>query len=242
MVRRMSMHLDLITMEEFKKGLRRTKTLLIPFGTVEEHGRHLPLGTDTLIAVEVLRRLQERRKVFVAPPLHYGVCTSTRLHPGTISITPETLRRLTLDIVRESFRKGVRNFMLVSGHGGGLHMNALKETAEILVEEEKGIRIAVVSPYELLWKELSEIAETENDSHAGELETSVMLALRPELVKGRSKEEYPSFPKPLVVRDKLRYWPGGVWGNPTKADREKGEKVIELILDRLIEILDMLED
>ncbi|HEB76226.1 MAG TPA: creatininase family protein [Nitrospirae bacterium] len=236
------MHLDLITMEEFKKGLRRTKTLLIPFGTVEEHGRHLPLGTDTLIAVEVLRRLQERRKVFVAPPLHYGVCTSTRLHPGTISITPETLRRLTLDIVRESFRKGVRNFMLVSGHGGGLHMNALKETAEILVEEEKGIRIAVVSPYELLWKELSEIAETENDSHAGELETSVMLALRPELVKGRSKEEYPSFPKPLVVRDKLRYWPGGVWGNPTKADREKGEKVIELILDRLIEILDMLED
>ncbi len=242
MVRRMSMHLDLITMEEFKKGLRRTKTLLIPFGTVEEHGRHLPLGTDTLIAVEVLRRLQERRKVFVAPPLHYGVCTSTRLHPGTISITPETLRRLTLDIVRESFRKGVRNFMLVSGHGGGLHMNALKETAEILVEEEKGIRIAVVSPYELLWKELSEIAETENDSHAGELETSVMLALRPELVKGRSKEEYPSFPKPLVVRDKLRYWPGGVWGNPSKADREKGEKVIELILDRLIEILDMLED
>ncbi len=242
MVRRMSMHLDLITMEEFKKGLRRTKTLLIPFGTVEEHGRHLPLGTDTLIAVEVLRRLQERRKVFVAPPLHYGVCTSTRLHPGTISITPETLRRLTLDIVRESFRKGVRNFMLVSGHGGGLHMNALKETAEILVEEEKGIRIAVVSPYELLWKELSEIAETENDSHAGELETSVMLALRPELVKGRSKEEYPSFPKPLVVRDKLRYWPGGVWGNPTKADSEKGEKVIELILDRLIEILDMLED
>ncbi len=241
MVRRMSMHLDLITMEEFKKGLRRTKTLLIPFGTVEEHGRHLPLGTDTLIAVEVLRRLQERRKVFVAPPLHYGVCTSTRLHPGTISITPETLRRLTLDIVRESFRKGVRNFMLVSGHGGGLHMNALKETAEILVEEETGIRIAVVSPYELLWKELSEIAETENDSHAGELETSVMLALRPELVKGRSKEEYPSFPKPLVVRDKLRYWPGGVWGNPSKADREKGEKVIELILDRLIEILDMLE-
>jgi len=235
------MQIELITMEEFKKALKKTRTLVVPFGTVEEHGRHLPLGTDTLIAVEVLRLLQERRKVFVAPPLHYGVCTSTRLHPGTISITPETLRRLTLDIVRDSFRKGIRNFILVSGHGGGLHMSAIKEVAEILVEEVKGVRIAVVSPYELLWKEISGIAETENDSHAGEIETSVMLALRPELVRGSSKEEYPSFPKPLVVRDKLKYWPGGVWGDPGKASREKGQQVIELIIEKIINIIDMIE-
>ncbi|NOZ25860.1 MAG: creatininase family protein [Nitrospirae bacterium] len=236
------MDIELITMEEFREGLSKTKTLIIPFGTVEEHGSHLPLGTDTMIAVEVLRLLQERRSVFVAPPLHYGVCTSTRLHPGTISITPETLRRLTLDIVRDSFRKGIRNFMLVSGHGGGLHMNALKEVAEVLVEELEGVRIAVVSPYELLWKELSEIAETENDSHAGEIETSVMLAIRPELVKGRSSEEYPSFPKPMVVKDKLKYWPGGVWGNPGKASSEKGQRVIELILEKIAGILDRLEE
>ena len=235
------MQIEEITMEEFKKGLKKTKTLIIPYGTVEEHGRHLPLSTDTIIAVEILRLVGERKKVFIAPPLHYGVCTTTRLHPGTISITPETLRRITLDMVRDSFRKGIKNFMLISGHGGGLHMNALKEVAEILVEEIKGIRIAVVSPYELLWKELSGIAETENDSHAGEIETSVMLALRPELVKGRSKEEYPSFPKPMVVKDKLKYWPGGVWGNPGKASREKGEQVIALILEKITEIIDMME-
>ncbi|MEC4684847.1 MAG: creatininase family protein [Nitrospirota bacterium] len=235
------MQIEEITMEEFKKGLKKTKTLIIPFGTVEEHGRHLPLSTDTIIAVEVLRLVEDKRKVFIAPPLHYGVCTTTRLHPGTISITPETLRRITLDMVRDSFQKGIKNFILISGHGGGLHMNALKEVAEILVEEIKGIRIAVVSPYELLWKELSGIAETENDSHAGEIETSVMLALRPELVKGTSKEEYPSFPKPLVVKDKLKYWPGGVWGNPGKASREKGEQVIALILEKIIDIIDMIE-
>jgi len=235
------MQIEEITMEEFRKGLKKTKTLIIPFGTVEEHGRHLPLSTDTIIAVEVLRLVEEKRKVFIAPPLHYGVCTTTRLHPGTISITPETLRRITLDMVRDSFQKDIKNFILISGHGGGLHMNALKEVAEILVEEIKGIRIAVVSPYELLWKELSGIAETENDSHAGEIETSVMLALRPELVKGRSKEEYPSFPKPMVVKDKLKYWPGGVWGNPEKASREKGEQVIALILEKIIDIIDMIE-
>lgn len=144
-------------------------------------------------------------------------------------------------MVRDSFQKGIKNFILISGHGGGLHMNALKEVAEILVEEIRGVRIAVVSPYELLWKELSGIAETENDSHAGEIETSVMLALRPELVKGTSKEEYPSFPKPMVVKDKLKYWPGGVWGNPGKASREKGEQVIALILEKIIDIIDMIE-
>ncbi len=235
------MFLDEITMEEFREGLRRTKTVIIPFGTVEEHGRHLPLGTDTIIPVEVLRRLVERKEVFVAPPVHYGVCTSTKLHPGTITISAETLRRLTLDIVRDAYRKGLRNFILLSGHGGGLHLNALKEVAEILVEELEEIKLAVVCPYDILWDELSRIAETENDSHAGEIETSVIMALRPDLVKGTSDEEYPSFPKPIVVRDKLRHWPGGVWGNPLKASKDKGEKVVELIIERLIGVIEKVE-
>ncbi|GBE01841.1 creatinine amidohydrolase [bacterium BMS3Bbin06] len=234
------MNIEEITMEEFKKGLRRTRTLVIPFGTVEEHGKHLPLGTDTIIAVEVLRRVEERKEVFIAPPLHYGVCTSTKMHPGTITITPETLRRLAADIIRDAHLKGIRNFILVSGHGGGLHMNALKEVAEMLVDEHD-VRIAVVSPYEILWKEIAGVAETENDSHAGEIETSLVLTLRPELVKGRSKEEYPKFPKPLVVRDKLKYWPGGVWGNPGKATPEKGERVIGIIVDKIVEIIEMVE-
>ncbi len=226
-------------MEEFKEALTRTRTMILPFGTVEEHGRHLPLSTDTLIPVEILRRL--KRDVFVAPPLHYGVCTSTRQHPGTITLSPETLRRFTRDILREAYRKGLRCFLLLSGHGGGLHISCLKEVAEELVEEFEDIRVAVVSPYEMLSRELAEIAETENDSHAGEIETSLVLALRPMLVKGSSDEEYPSFPKPLVVREKLRYWPGGVWGNPAKASAEKGERVIEIVLRKVEEVLDLLE-
>ena len=141
----------------------------------------------------------------------------------------------------ESYKKGLRNFVLISGHGGSLHMSALKETAEVLVERLKGIKIAVLSPYDVLWKELSEIAETPNDSHAGELETSIMLFLSPELVKGRSPEEYPKIPKPLTVKDKVRYWPGGVWGNPKKASVEKGEKAVKLITGKIIELLDKIE-
>jgi creatinine amidohydrolase len=214
---------------------------VFPFGTIEEHGSHLPLNTDTFIVQEVLKLVAQRKKFFLAPVLQYGVCTTTKDHPGTISITPETLRRFSFDLVNEAYKKGLRNFLLISGHGGSLHMSALKETAEILIENLKGIKIGVLSPYDVLWKELSGIAETPNDSHAGELETSIMLYLSPDLVKGRAAEEYPNIPKPFVVKDKVGCWPGGVWGNPKKASVEKGEKAMKLIADKIIELIDRIE-
>jgi creatinine amidohydrolase len=233
--------LENITMKEFKKYLRQTRTIVIPFGTIEEHGSHLPLNTDSLIIQEALKLVAKKKKFFLAPIVHYGVCTTTRGHPGTISISSETLRLLSTDLVIDSYKKGLRNFLLISGHGGSLHMSALKESAEMLVEKLKDIRIAVFSPYDVLWKELSEIAETPNDSHAGELETSMVLYLAPELVKGRAPEEYPKIPKPFIVRDKVKYWRGGVWGDPQKATAEKGKKAIELMIEKIAEIIDRIE-
>jgi creatinine amidohydrolase len=233
--------LENITMAEFKRYLRQTKTIIFPFGTIEEHGSHLPLNTDSLIIRETLKLAAKKERFFLAPLTYYGVCTTTKDHPGTISIAPETLRLLSFDLVTEAYKKGLRNFLLISGHGGSLHMSALKETAEVLVEKLEGIKIAVFSPYDLLWKELSEISETANDSHAGELETSMMLYLAPELVKGRAAEGYPQIPKPFSVKDKVKYWPGGVWGNPKKASVEKGEKAIRLFVDKIVEMLDKIK-
>ena len=235
------MLLEYMTMKDFKRHLKHTQTVILPFGTVEEHGDHLPLNTDTLIIYEILKRVVKKRKVFLAPPVFYGVCTTTSQHPGTLSITPDTLRRIAGDLIRESYKDGLRNIFLISGHGGGLHMSALKEVGEQLVEELKGINIAVFSPYDVLYKELAEIADTPNDSHAGELETSMVLALAPELVKGRSKEDYPKMPKPFIARNKLKYWRSGVWGNPEKASQEKGEETVKLIVNKVVEILDMVE-
>jgi len=124
--------LETITMREFKKHLRETKTIVFPFGTIEEHGSHLPLNTDSFIIQEALKSAAQKKKFFLAPVLMYGVCTTTKDHPGTISITPETLRRFAHDLITDAYKKGLRNFLLVSGHGGSLHMSALKETAEVL--------------------------------------------------------------------------------------------------------------
>jgi creatinine amidohydrolase len=230
-----------ITMKDFKKGLKTTKTLIVPYGTVEAHGTHLPLSTDTFIILEAVKRAASRVPVFVAPPIHYGVCTSTGAHPGTVGISPETLRRTTADIVRDCYRKGLRNFILVSGHGGGIHVSAIKEAGEELTRELKGVKIAALSIYDILPPEAIKLAETENDSHAGELETSLILYLAPGLVKGRAKEEYPGLPKPIIARDKLKYWPGAVWGNPKKATRKKGERLFRMMVECIEELVRRIE-
>lgn len=230
-----------ITMEDFKKGLKKTKTLIIPYGTVEAHGAHLPLNTDTLIIAEVLRLASSRLNAFIAPPVYYGVCTSTGDHPGTLGITPRTLRLITKDIVRDAYKKGLRNFILISGHGGSAHVSAMKEAAEALISGLSGCKIAALSIYDVMFKEIAGIAETENDSHAGEIETSAVLYLAPNLVKGRSKKEYPKLPRPFIVRDKIKYWPGAVWGDPSKANADKGRRLIDAMIKKVSGIVKEIE-
>ncbi|MFQ5586509.1 MAG: creatininase family protein [Thermodesulfobacteriota bacterium] len=231
------MLLEEMTMADFAKAVKKTKTIIVPYGTVEEHGRHLPLSTDTIVMTEVARSAAEKVPVFVAPPVHYGVCTSTGHHPGTVGITTKTLRAITVDIVRDGYKKGLRRFALISGHGGGLHTSAMREAGEQLIEELEGVQIAALTIYDLIHKEITEIAETENDSHAGEMETSLILYLSEKLVKGRSDEEYPQIPKPFLVKDKMKYWPGGVWGNPHAATREKGERLFTIMVEKAVELV-----
>lgn len=235
------MMLEEMTMEEYKKGLEKTRTLVVPYGTIEAHGAHLPVNTDTLVIERVIRKAAESVPVFVAPPVHYGVCTSTGAHPGSIGITAETLRRITLDIVRDGYGKGLKNFALISGHGGGIHVSAMKEAGEALAVELEDALLAVLSIYDVIGQEMAELAETEDDSHAGEMETSLVLYLAPGLVKGRSPEEYPRLPKPIIARDKVKCWPGAVWGDPGKATAEKGEKLFNVMVDKVLELLRRIE-
>jgi len=235
------MLLENITMDDFKKGLKKTKTLIIPFGTIEEHGSHLPLSTDTIQVYEVVKEAAKRVKVFVAPPVHYGVLTSTRAHPGSIGISSDTLRAAARDIIKSAYSKGLRNFILISGHAGNIHLSALREVGEELIDEIDDIKIAVISEYDMIRKEGEKLVETKNDGHAGEIETSRILYLAPELVKGRAKEEYPQLPSPFVIRDKLKYWKGGVWGNPAKATKDKGKRLFLFSVNKVVEIVKRIE-
>ncbi|MEJ5301563.1 MAG: creatininase family protein [Thermodesulforhabdaceae bacterium] len=233
--------LDEVTMDEFSSGLKESRTVILPCGSLEEHGSHLPLGTDTWHAVELARLVAQKIFVWVAPPVTYGLCRSSSQHPGTVSIRGTTLRLLIQDIVRGLYFNGLRNILVLSGHAGGTHIAMIIDACEELLDELEDARFAVVSINDLgriAWKG---IVETPEDSHAGEVETSIIEYLFPDKVKGRSQEEYPSFPRFLLVRNKRDFWRGGVWGNPAKASPEKGKKLLEKSVEALIDIIRSLE-
>jgi len=228
-------------MPEFIRGLEKTRTVLVPFGATEEHGPHLPLNTDTLHAVEVGRKLAARRSVFIAPPIPYGVCRSTSQHPGTLSISTTTLRALAIDIVSALYRQGLRNVILLTGHAGGTHTATLIDAGETLLERFSELKIAVLTEFMLAAKEGRGLIDTLDDSHAGEIETSRILHSHPQLVKGSAVREYPTFPVGILVRNKRRFWPGGVWGDPTLATKDKGQRLEELVVEALDRFVTKLE-
>ncbi len=234
-------HWENMRMPAFAAWREKHCTVILPVGSVEEHGPHLPLGTDTFHALEVARRIAEMRPVLVAPPLYYGLCRSTREHPGTVSICGDTLRALVADLGREFHRQGMENLVIMSGHAGGTHMAALVEAGETLLTELPGLKVAVVNLLDLLRDVVAarpELVKTRGDSHAGEVETALMLAAYPHLVEGSAPAEWPTFPKYVLVRDKRRYWPGGVWGDPAPATAEQGEAILRAEAERLVEALD----
>lgn len=230
-----------MTMAEFEAGLAVTRTVLIPFGSVEEHGLHLPLSTDTFEAYQVCKRAASLRPLFVAPPVHYGNCRSTACHPGTISITTATLKSLFCDIVCSLRSQGLTTFVALTGHAGGSHRMALQEAGEDLITRFDDIEIAVVTEFELAREQGRGLIETDGDCHAGEIETSRILHSHPHLVKGTSPREFPSFPSGILVRDKRRYWPGGVWGDPGPASAVKGARLEQLVADSLAALTSELE-
>ncbi len=235
------MILENITMPQFTEGLEQTRSVIIPFGSVEEHGAHLPLGTDTIHVYELAKLTSELCKVFVAPPVWYGLCRSTSQHPGTLTISGSTVESIAVEIGTSLYSHGLRNFVLISGHAGGTHMASLINAGEKMLETLPECKVAVLSVLDLSAELMGSIIKTPDDSHAGEVETSLMQHLRPDDVKGTSPEEYPRFPGKILARNKLKAWPGGVWGNPAAASAEKGKTILEREAELLCRLITSLE-
>jgi creatinine amidohydrolase len=231
------MLLEEMTWTEIEAGLEKTRTLILPVGATEEHGPHLPTFTDTIQAIEVAKEVAKRRPVFVAPPVHYGVCRSTRGFPGTISISPEALRTLVLDLLFAFRDSGFERVLILTGHAGGQHLAALKEAAEKAVAS-KDIRVSLVSDFDLID---SSGVETPGDGHAGEIETSRMLVIREDLVRGLPEKHFPPRPRYLVMRDVRHLMGNGIMGDPSKASKEKGKRFMEMSVQGVLEALEELE-
>jgi len=233
------MQLENLTSEEFEALRKEIKTVIIPVGVIESHGPHLPLGTDVFTIYETCKLLVKEVKTFLAPPLFYGLCRSTKHLPGTLTLRGETLKNLLFDLLESLYFQGMRRFVILSGHAGGTHNAFLIDTAEAFLEKYKDARFIVADILKLLKESLKDFGIPESDSHAGEWETSLMLYLKGELVKSLDKafEDYPTFPKYQVVREKEKYWASGIWGNPHQASFEKGKLLTFALLAKLKDLL-----
>ena len=146
------------------------------------------------------------------------------------------------DIVRSLHSHGLENFIILTGHAGSTHKMTLIDAGEELITELPKIKLAVLTEYDLAYNEGRHMIDTAGDSHAGEIETSRIMHLYPELVKGIGEKEFPAFPQGILVRNKRKFWVNGVWGDPTKASADKGRRINDLVVKKLVEFIEMMEN
>jgi len=229
--------LEEMSWPQIEEGLRQTKTVILPVGATEEHGPHLPVFTDTIQAVEVAREAAKRHGVFLAPALQYGVCRSTRRFPGTITVSHDALRAFARDLVLSFNDSGFQNIMILTGHAGGQHMSALEEACQMAVEE-RDLRVSLVSLFDLID---SQAVETPHDGHSGEIETSLMMIIRGDLVRGTPEGHFPSRPRFLIQRDVRHLMGNGIMGDPSKSSLQKGKAFFEMAVQGVLGALQELE-
>jgi len=226
-------------------------TALLPVGAVEQHGPHLPLDTDAFDAEYLARKVAEmcsEPKPLVLPLIAYGVSYHHEAFKGTISINNETLANLVYDVGISLAKNGIQKLVIINGHGGNapsLNFAAqrINQDARIFVCVDTGETSDV---------DVDGLIETPNDVHAGEIETSTSLAIRPELVRmDRLQMEVPEFTSRYLDFTSKRgvAWyahthkisASGVMGDPTRATVEKGEKMWELMISNLVAFVDQIK-
>jgi creatinine amidohydrolase len=197
--------------------------LAVPLGSLEQHGPHLPLDTDSRIALEVVRRLAGLRPgVVVAPTVAYGSSGEHESFPGTISIGQEALEFMVIELVRSATRT-FAHVLVVSGHGG--NAAPLERAVRRLRSEGRSV---------LGWT----AALAGADAHAGRTETAIMLALAPADVRlADARAGNVSLLQtlmPELVRSSVRtVSPNGVLGDPAGASATEGALLIERLVQDL---------
>ena len=240
-----------LTWPDAAKRLKEVNVALLPVGSVEQHGPHLPLDTDAFDAEYLARRVAAAcsdPKPFVLPLVAYGVSYHHEEFQGTISISNDTLARLVYEIGISVSRNGIKKLIIINGHGG--NSPALNHAAQ-MINRDSHIFVCVDTG-ETSDVDIYNLVDTPNDVHAGEIETSATLAVRPHLVKmDQAPKSVPEFSSRYLDFTSKRgvLWYAhtrkisntGVMGDPTKASAEKGQKIWEIMIAHLVEFVEDLK-
>ena len=231
-----------LTWQEAEIMMKEARAIIVPLGSTEQHGFHLPLNTDSTIADYLALEVAKRTNCLVTPTLTYGQVWSAKDFPGTIAIQERTYINFLKDIVTSLESKSPRNIILFSGHLGNVAPSKIA-ARELL--DEKGFNNVYHFSYIVDMKQAaSGIMETElwhgSGLHGGEMETSVLLRITPELVRmDKAQADYPVRPPDLDIRpiSWIEFAKQGIFGDPTKATAEKGARFIERTLQQLADLV-----
>ncbi len=240
-----------LTWQETQKRLQEVDIALLPVGSIEQHGPHLPLDTDAFdadyLAYQVAQSCSSP-KPFVLPLISYGISYEHDEFKGTVSITNDTLSRLVYDIGISVASNGINKLVIINGHGG--NTPALNYAAQMINRNAK-IFVCVDSG-ETSDVDIYKFIDTPNDVHAGEIETSTSLAIRPHLVKmEEAPNSVPQFSSRYLNFTSKRWvsWYGytqnvssdGVLGDATRATTEKGRKIWKIMIAHLVALVEDLK-
>ena len=212
---------------DLRKRIEKKKQIaIIPVGSIEQHGPHLPISTDSDIVTEIAFRLSEKINGLLLPTISYGI-SSEHFPFFNLSVKKSTLSKILEDVCESLIKNGIFRILIINGHYGNL--DSLRG-----FEKKNSRRKIKIFSY---WKYMSREFD-----HAGNVETSMMLAISKNVnmkkakkgfdTEGMSKQEISRINK-LAQKSFPKVTGNGVWGDPTKSSANLGRKIIKEVVDNL---------
>ncbi|MFK7697585.1 creatininase family protein [Paenibacillus sp. HJGM_3] len=221
------------------------RTAVLPIGALEQHGSHLPVGTDTIFAQELARRLADKLNAYLLPALPISSSIEHRDSHGTVYIRSTTLALFVRDIAESLRYAGYRQLVVVNFHGGNWSLKpAIRQLNKDFEAQGTDMKVVLIFTPGIPDPRTPTILQhTQHDIHAGEFETSLMLSHAPELVRDIRPQRAPT----TVPQDYMDYFDtselteDGYWGFPEAATAEKGRLLMDLQVDIALNYLEKLE-
>ena len=246
------MLLQEMKLPEVRREIESDSVLIVPTGSTEQHGPHLPTKVDIFITYQIAIRAAERTGSIVAPPISYGYNEKELSFPGTASVTIQTFQNYVFEVCRSFWKTGFQKIIILNGHRGN---RFIVHAVLNLMAEQTTARCAGLDYYDLVKDVAEQVRETGvgGMQHACEFETSAMLYLEPSSVEmSAARAEFSPYLGSKYTDHDMTFDPivfmtapfhkrtkSGVLGDPTVATREKGKALIETAIDRLAEFINM---
>ena len=209
---------------------------ILPVGSIEQHGPHLPVTTDWIIADAMGRGIAEKTGGFYIPALPVSTNKEHRGKRGSVGMHSDVFYGMMTDICLDLKAQGFKRIAVIQGHGGIFVMNSV--VRELNADHNPDLFVVKIDSMEICWPvfEKKGVLESRGGIHAEEAETSLMLHLHPELVDmSKAKDFFPEVSRPMLnYGGILRYCPDGIWGAATKASAEKGKQMMEIAVEESV--------